>query len=240
MKKVLLLTLLAFTPHSWGALLTYQLVGSTNPGFFNFTIDGVKNQMLLCDEFLPNVTSETYNSVVVTLADVAANNANAQLTLLCQMNNAKAQFTTLCQSGISDTTALTFYRYVAYLDALAYAAPAATRAAVAANVVLANRWMIDGLKDGKTANFLIGGTAAGTGPLTNGAQDLLTQVQSLAVGFAVDPNFRIFTSPFAANGSRLTQEQTGVVGGAVPEPASALYFGLGLIAIGLVRKSKTA
>ena len=226
MKRALLLTLLTFAPHSWGALLTYQLAGSTNPGFFNFTIDGVANQKLLCDEFLPNVTSETYNSVVVTLADVAANNANAQLT-------------TLRRFGISATTALTFYRYVAYLDALAYAAPAATQAAVAASVVQANRWMIDGLKDGKTANFLIGGTAAGTGPLPNAAQDLLTQVQSLAPGFAVDPTFRIFTSPLMANGSRLTQEQTGITG-AVPEPVSALYLGLGLIAMGLRRKSKAA
>ena len=227
MKKALLLTLLTFAPHSWGALLTYQLAGSTNPGFFNFTIDGVTNQKLLCDEFSPNVTSETYNSVVVTLADVAANNANAQLT-------------TLRRFGISATTALTFYRYVAYLDALAYAAPAATQAAVAASVVQANRWMIDGLKDGKTANFLLGGTAAGTGPLPNAAQDLLTQVQSLAPGFAVDPNFRIFTSPLMANGTTLTQEQTGVVGGAVPEPISALYLGIGLIAMALVRKSRTA
>lgn len=226
MKRALLLTLLTFAPHSWGALLTYHLTGSTNPGFFIFTIDGVANQKLLCDEFLPNVTSETYNSVVVTLADVAANNANAQLT-------------TLRQFGISDTIALTFYRYVAYLDALAYAAPVATQASVAASVVQANRWMIDGLKDGKTANFLLGGTAAGTGPLPNAAQNLLTQVQSLAPGFAVDPTFRIYTSPLMANGTPLTQEQTGITG-AVPEPVSALYLGLGLVAMGLFRKSKAA
>ena len=228
MKKALLIALMTLAPHSWGALLTYQLTGSVNPGFFNFTIDGVANQKLLCDEFLPNVTTETYNSVVVTLADVLANNANAQLT-------------TLRKSGVAAATAYTFYRYVAYLDAIAYAAlGTASEAAVAADVVRANRWMIDGLKDGKTSNFIIGGTAAGSGALTNGAMNYLTQVQSLAPGFAVDPNFKIYTSPVNASGARLAQEQTGIIGGgggAVPEPASILYIGMGLLSLGLARKS---
>ena len=103
--------------------------------------------------------------------------------------------------------------------------------------------MIDGLKDGKTSNFIIGGTAAGTGALTNGAQNFLTQVQSLAPGFAVDPNFKIYTSPLNASGARLTQEQTGVVGGGggtIPEPATTLYLGLGLVAVGFLRKQRTA
>ena len=228
MKKALLLTLLTFAPCSWGALLTYQQVGSINPGFFNFTIDGVINQRLLCDEFQPNVTSDTYNSVVATLADIAADNAAAQMT-------------TLRKAGVSAVTALTFYRYVAYLDAIAYAAiGTATQDAVAGSVVQANRWMIDGLKDGKTSNFLLGGTAAGSGALPTASQNLLIQVQSLAPGFAVSSDFKIFTSPLNAFGARLAQEQTGVVGGAVPEPASALFLGIGLVALGVIRKSKTA
>ncbi len=222
MKKAFLLTLLTFAPYSWGALLTFQAAGSVEPGFFNVTIDGVLNNKLLCDEFV-NVTAGQYNSLVVTLADVQANNLNAQST-------------TLRRAGVSATKTLAIYTYIAYLDGLAYAAPLATQALTAGDVVLANRWMVDGAKEGKSA-LIADGVGAGTGTLTTGARTLLSQAQS-QVSISVDPNFKIYTSPLKSDGTRLTQELTGSGGGAVPEPVTALYLGAGLVAMGLARKSK--
>jgi hypothetical protein len=223
MKKLILLSTFVLTQLSWGALMQYETIGSTNPGFFYFTIDGIAHQRLLCDEFFPNVSTTMYNSVVVTLADIFVDNAGARMT-------------TLRKSGVSSSTALLFYSYVAYLDAKAYDGSAS-----ASDVVLANRWMIDGLKSGKSGDFIRGGTAAGSGPLTNNAMTLLTEVQS-QVRFPVYSGFRIYTSPLDATGARLTQEQTGFVegaGGAVAEPSSLLLFGCGLLSIAYYRKSKT-
>ena len=214
MKRLFLLAFLALQPHLWGSLMQFEIVGSTNPGFFFFTIDGKPNQRLLCDEFYPNVTTLFYNSTVVTLADILADNAGAQLT-------------TLRQNRVSASMAFIFYSYVAYLDAKAYAG-----SALAADVVLANRWMIDGLKDGKSGNFLQDYTTGGTGPLTNGAMALLQEVQSLAV-VPVNAAFRIYTSPFDATGFRLTQEQTGF--GGVPEPSTFFLLGAGFGAMGVLR-----
>lgn len=121
--------------------------------------------------------------------------------------------------------AFTFYSYVAYLDAKAYAGQA-----LAADVVLANRWMIDGLKEGESGNFLHDNTTGGTGPLTNGAMALPQEVQSLAV-VPLNTAFQIYTSPVDRRGLRLTQEQTGFAG--VPEPSAMLahVFGLGVIVL---------
>ena len=93
--------------------------------------------------------------------------------------------------------AFTFYSYVAYLDAKAYAGTA-----LASDVVLANRWMIDGLKDRKSGDFLHDYTTGGTGPLTNGAMALLQEVQSLAV-VPLNASFQIYTS-------RLTPPDSGL------------------------------
>lgn len=70
MKQLLLASILILAPSSWGALLQYETVGSVNPGFLFFTIDGNQHQRLLCDEINPNVTTSMYNSTVVTLADL--------------------------------------------------------------------------------------------------------------------------------------------------------------------------
>ena len=99
----LLLASTLIAPLSFSALLQFETVGSINPGFFFFTIDGKQHQRLLCDEFNPNVTTTLYNSTVVTLADLLVDNAGAQLT-------------TLRQSGVRSSTALLFYTYVSYLD----------------------------------------------------------------------------------------------------------------------------
>ena len=220
MNRLLLVSILALASQTWGAVLQFDSNGSTNPGFFYFTIDGVPRQRLLCDEFNPNVTTSMYTSTVVTLADMFVDNAGAQLT-------------TLRLSGVKASTAFLFYTYVAYLDAKAYAGTA-----LASDVVLANRWMIDGLKTGKTGDFLRDGTAGGSGPLTQRAMTLLTEVQT-QTSFFLNSNFRIYTSPFDATGSRLTQEQTGYLedpsSGAVAEPKSLLLFGLGLLAIAVFR-----
>lgn len=214
MKKMSFLVCLALQSQLWGAVMLFELVGSTNPGFFFFTIDGKAHQRLLCDEFYPNVTSLLYNSTVVTLADILADNAGAQLT-------------TLRQNRVSATMAFTFYSYVAYLDAKAYAGTA-----LASDVVLANRWMIDGLKDRKSGDFLHDYTTGGTGPLTSGAMALLQEVQSLAV-VPFNAAFQIYTSPFDATGFRLSQEQTGFAG--VPEPGMFFLLGATLAAGGALR-----
>ena len=225
MKQLLLASILILAPSSWGALLQYETAGSVSPGFFFFTIDGKQHQRLLCDEFNPNVTTSMYNSTVVTLADLMTDNAGAQMT-------------TLRMSGVSSSTALMFYTYVAYLDAKAYAGTAQ-----ASDVVLANRWMIDGLKNGKTADFLREGNTGGSGPLSQGAMNLLTEVQSQA-SFFINPTFRIFTSPLDASHARLTQEQTGYIddpaSGAVAEPKTLLGFAVGLSAIAFLRWRKLA
>ena len=207
MGRVLVLACWAFHAQLHGALMQFETIGSQNPGFFFFTIDGKAGQKLLCDEFSPNVTSLLYNSNVVTLADVL-------------VDNAAANFTTLRQHGVSASMAFTFYSYVAYLDAKAYAGQA-----LAADVVLANRWMIDGLKEGKSGNFVRDNTTGGTGPLTNGAMALLQEVQSLAV-VPFNTAFQIYTSPVDRRGFRLTQEQTGFAG--VPEPSAVILQALGL------------
>ena len=100
-------------------------------------------------------------------------------------------------------------------------------------------WMIDGLKNGKTGDFLRDGTTGGSGPLTQGAMNLLTEVQSQTSLF-FNPAFKIFTSPFSAFGSRLTQEQTGFIEDPViaTEPKTLLGFALGLTAIAFFRRRK--
>ena len=225
MNRLLIASIFTFAPLSWGALMQYETVGSINPGFFLFTIDGKQHQRLLCDEFSPNVTTSLYNSTVVTLADMFVDNAGAQIT-------------TLRLSGVKASTALLFYTYVAYLEAKAYAGTA-----LASDVVIADRWMIDGLKNGKSGNFLRNGNGGGSGPLSQGAMSLLTEVQSQA-SFFINPTFRIYTSPFDASGARLTQEQTGFIedpaSGSVAEPKTLLGFSVGLIAIAMLRWRKFA
>ena len=92
------------------------LISENNPGFFTFNINGTVEN-LLCDQFLPNATTERYTSSVATLNDLA----NTQLV----------------RNG--DPAALLKYEQVAILDLQAYSDPT-----LAADVVRAARIIVDG------------------------------------------------------------------------------------------------
>ena len=100
-------------------------LGGVNPGFFEFSVNGT-DRTLLCDQLLPNVTSEPYVANVATLTDLSG--------------------TTLVVEG--DPNALRKYEEVAILDLIAYQDPSQ-----AADVVRANRIIVDGSGDA-TANAL--------------------------------------------------------------------------------------
>lgn len=117
MKNVIALFLLVGSPLGASQLeVNMFFLGETNLGFFTFSVNGV-NQQLLCDQFLPNVTTLMYTSKVATLADLA----NTQLV------------------ANSDPVALLKYEQVAILDLQAYADPT-----LAADVVRAARIIVDG------------------------------------------------------------------------------------------------
>jgi hypothetical protein len=88
----------------------------TSPGFFLMEIDGVINP-LLCDQFLPNVTTEPYQAIVATLDDLTG--------------------TTLERQG--DPNALEKYQLVALINLRAYQDPS-----LAADAVRASRFVVDG------------------------------------------------------------------------------------------------
>src|SRR3954452_4971508 len=93
------------------------LIGSqANLGFFTFNVNGT-SQQLLCDQFLPNVTTLQYQAVGYSLTDFSG--------------------TVLGMQG--DPQALQKYQQVAILDLQAYANPS-----LAADVVRANRFIVDG------------------------------------------------------------------------------------------------
>src|SRR5437868_4759862 len=54
---------------AWAAQITANMLylTGTNPGFFTFSVNGL-DQQLLCDQFFPNVTTQSYVSRVATLA----------------------------------------------------------------------------------------------------------------------------------------------------------------------------
>src|SRR5882724_12959512 len=88
----------------------------SSPGFFIFDVNGT-TELLLCDQFLPNVTTSHYQALGYSLADFSG--------------------TTLGLAG--DPDALHKYQMVAILDLLAYANPS-----LAPDVVRANRIIVDG------------------------------------------------------------------------------------------------
>jgi hypothetical protein len=92
------------------------LASAANVGFFVFDVNGT-TQQLLCDQFLPNVTTQPYQATGYSLADLSG--------------------TTLFLQG--DPQALHKYQEVAILDLQAYANPS-----LAADVVRANRFIVDG------------------------------------------------------------------------------------------------
>ncbi len=122
MKKLLLTLMLSCS--AWSAVISQTLTntGGVNPGFALFTIDGVTGQRLLCDQFFPNITSNTYTSLVYGLADLTS---TSQVALI--------------RAGNTLAQALEKYKLVALLDRFAYANPSN-----AADVVLANRRIVDG------------------------------------------------------------------------------------------------
>ena len=79
-----------------------------------------------------------------------------------------------------------------------------------------DRWV----KEWEDVDFLREGNTGGSGPLSQGAMNLLTEVQSQA-SFFINPRFRIFTSPLDVSHARLTQEQTEYI----DDPASGAVRG---------------
>jgi len=93
----------------------------SSPGFFVFDVNGT-TQQLLCDQFLPNVTTQPYVAIGYTLADLLAPNINTTNLALA-----------------NDPDRLHKYQEVAILDILAYNDPT-----LAPDVVRANRIIVDG------------------------------------------------------------------------------------------------
>ncbi len=122
MKKLFLALVLSCS--AWSAVISQTLTntGGLNPGFSIFTIDGVTGQKLLCDQFFPNITSNTYTSLVYGLADLTS---TSQVALI--------------RAGNTLAQALEKYKLVALLDKMAYA-----NASLDADVVRANRFVVDG------------------------------------------------------------------------------------------------
>ena len=115
----LLLLLLFLGSPAWAAPIVTMFfrgaIGPT-PGFFLMEVDGVLNP-LLCDQFLPNVTTEPYQAIVATLDDLTG--------------------TTLERQG--DPNALQKYQLVALINLRAY-----QDASLASDAVRASRFVVDG------------------------------------------------------------------------------------------------
>jgi hypothetical protein len=118
LKKCIALLFLVVGSSAWAApVYNMLLVGSqAGLGFFTFNVNGT-TQQLLCDQFLPNVTTQPYQALGYSLGDLSG--------------------TVLGLAG--DPQALQKYQQVAILDLQAYANPS-----LAADVVRANRLIVDG------------------------------------------------------------------------------------------------
>ncbi len=118
MKKLSVVLFLALGSSAWGSqVYTMLFVSGINPGFFDFKVNGV-DQQLLCDQFAPNVTTGPYQAIGYALTELAG-------------------ATTLALFG--DPNELLKYQQVAILDLQAYANPS-----LAPDVVRANRIIVDG------------------------------------------------------------------------------------------------
>jgi len=120
--KVLLFASLLLSSPAWSAQITVSMINigavQPQPNFFVFDINGVIRD-LLCDQFVPNVTSERYTAKVATLDDLTD--------------------TALIRQGDSTALARQKYTWIAILDTLAYG-----NAALAPDVTRANRFIVDG------------------------------------------------------------------------------------------------
>lgn len=122
MKKYGILLALLFTSSSWASTVFVDMVNigavQPQPNFFIFDVDGV-TRYLLCDQFLPNVTTQPYTAMVATLDDLSG--------------------TALIRQGDSVDLARQKYTWIAILDSLAYGDPS-----LAPDVTRANRFIVDG------------------------------------------------------------------------------------------------
>lgn len=183
--------------------------GPNAEGFYLFTINGMSNWRLLCDEFTPNVMTDQYTAIVNTLADLS-------LTTLA-----------LNGGGLTNAQILQRYQWIAILDSLAYGNTAniafaspflnsigytdpANSLQFAADVTWANRRIVDG-----------------HGPLPGKAQNLYDWVQLQNPTNYNLKGFKVYTSdPFYR-----TQEMTGY--DPVAEPATLGLLSGGLFLIGV-------
>jgi hypothetical protein len=70
-KKFIVVLFLALGSSAWGSqVFSMFFVGGTNPGFFDFKVSGV-DLLLLCDQLNPNVTTQPYNAIGYSLAELA-------------------------------------------------------------------------------------------------------------------------------------------------------------------------
>jgi hypothetical protein len=118
LKKLIIALSLLGASSGWSAQVynMFFLGAVSSPGFYIFNVNGTQ-ELLLCDQFLPNVTTSPYQALGYSLADFSG--------------------TTLGLAG--DPNALHKYQMVAILDLQAYADPS-----LAPDVVRANRIIVDG------------------------------------------------------------------------------------------------
>jgi hypothetical protein len=146
LKKLIIALSLIGASSGWSAQVynMFYLGAVSSPGFFIFDVNGT-TQLLLCDQFLPNVTTSPYQALGYSLADFSG--------------------ATLGLAG--DPDALHKYQMVAILDLQAYADPS-----IAPDVVRANRFIVDGsgpMTPGSTAlyNFALAANPANYPQLAN-------------------------------------------------------------------------
>ena len=208
MKKLFLALLLSCS--AWSTVITQTLVntGGVNPGFSIFTIDGVTGQRLLCDEFLPNITSSSYQSLVYGLADLTS---SSDVSFIRP------------GSGNTLAQAIEKYKIVALLDRMAYANPAN-----AADVVRANR-RVGGSSMVTTANSdLLLAQATALALTTSIAQLSDFRIYNSPLLNASQPALGRLTQEMTGI--------IGGGGGNIPEPGTMLLLGAGLAGIAMFRR----